>query len=192
MDPGRKGKGVNILDRPLSKGKSEVSLSAFSFVFSELVQYAQLHAESIHELEKRLEDAGHAIGLRLLELVFHRERGSRRETKFVKILTFIQENVWQVLFGKKADPLTKSIENDDEYMITDKEPLVNKFVSVPREMGDLNCAAFVAGIVRGILNGADFPCRVSAHQSPAEGLNQRVTILIKFDPEVLERDKKIT
>lgn len=36
---------------------------------------------------------------------------------------------------------------------------VTKFVSVPREMGHLNPAAFVAGIVRGALDGAGFPAR---------------------------------
>lgn len=34
-----------------------------------------------------------------------------------------------------------------------------KFVSVPREMGHLNPAAFVAGIVRGALDGAGFSAR---------------------------------
>lgn len=36
---------------------------------------------------------------------------------------------------------------------------MTKFVSVPREMGHLNPAAFVAGIVRGALDGAGFPAR---------------------------------
>jgi hypothetical protein len=34
--------------------------------------------------------------------------------------------------------------------------LVNKFISVPRELRGLNCAAFVAGIVAGILDAAEF------------------------------------
>ncbi|PRQ53564.1 hypothetical protein RchiOBHm_Chr2g0167891 [Rosa chinensis] len=37
----------NVLDRPLSKGKQEVSLSAFSFLFSELVQYSQTQVDNI-------------------------------------------------------------------------------------------------------------------------------------------------
>lgn len=48
---------------------------------------------------------------------------------------------------------------DDEYMISDTEVFVNKFISVPKDMGQLNCAAFVAGIVKGILGGAGFPAR---------------------------------
>lgn len=32
---------TNILDRPLSRGKGEVSLSCFALLFSEVVQYCQ-------------------------------------------------------------------------------------------------------------------------------------------------------
>ncbi|KAH6680385.1 hypothetical protein B0J14DRAFT_264571 [Halenospora varia] len=48
-------------------------------------------------------------------------------------------------------------------MISDNEPLVNQYISVPKEMNQLNCAAFVAGIVEGVCDGAGFPARVSAH-----------------------------
>ena len=48
---------------------------------------------------------------------------------------------------------------DDEYMISDSDLFVNKFISVPKDMGQLNCAAFVAGIVRGVLDSAGFPAR---------------------------------
>ena len=44
-------------------------------------------------------------------------------------------------------------------MISDTEVFVNKYISVPKDMGQLNCAAFVAGIVKGILEGAGFPAR---------------------------------
>lgn len=41
-------------------------------------------------------------------------------------------------------------------MISDNEPLVNKFISVPKDMGQLNCGAFVAGIIEGVLEGSAF------------------------------------
>jgi uncharacterized membrane protein len=40
--------------------------------------------------------------------------------------------------------------------ISDKEPITNKFISVPKEMGELNCASFVGGIIRGVLDSAEF------------------------------------
>jgi len=33
-------------------------------------------------------------------------------------------------------------------MISDANLLVNRYVSVPRDMGHLNCGAYVAGIVK--------------------------------------------
>ena len=44
-------------------------------------------------------------------------------------------------------------------MISDYDLFVNKYISVPKDMGALNCAAFVAGIVKGVLDGAGFPAR---------------------------------
>lgn len=45
-------------------------------------------------------------------------------------------------------------------MIVEQAPLVNKYVSLPKELAGLNCAAYVGGIVKGILDGADFVCIV--------------------------------
>uniref|UniRef100_A0A0E0DNQ3 Trafficking protein particle complex subunit n=1 Tax=Oryza meridionalis TaxID=40149 RepID=A0A0E0DNQ3_9ORYZ len=175
---------ANVLDKPLSRGRQEVSLSAFAFLFSELVQYNQTQVDNIAELERRLEDAGYAVGARVLELLCHREKGNRRETRLLGILSFIHSTVWKVLFGKVADSLEKGTEHEDEYMISEKELLVNRFISVPKDMGAFNCGAFVAGIVRGVLENAGFPAVVTAHFVPIEGQQRpRTTILIKFAEE---------
>jgi hypothetical protein len=44
---------VNLMDKPLSKGKAEVSLSAFAYLFSELVQYSQTRVNQLQDLENR-------------------------------------------------------------------------------------------------------------------------------------------
>lgn len=41
-------------------------------------------------------------------------------------------------------------------MIIDQLPLTNKFISVPKEMSALNCAAFIAGVVKGVLDATNF------------------------------------
>ncbi|CAN6359669.1 unnamed protein product, partial [Urochloa humidicola] len=183
---------ANVLDKPLSRGRQEVSLSAFAFLFSELVQYNQTQVDNIAELERRLEDAGYAVGARVLELLCHREKGNRRETRLLGILSFIHSTVWKVLFGKVADSLEKGTEHEDEYMISEKELLVNRFISVPKDMGAFNCGAFVAGIVKGVLDNAGFPAVVTAHFVPIEGQQRpRTTILIKFAEEVLHREARL-
>jgi hypothetical protein len=77
-------------------------------------------------------------------------------------------------------------------MISDNEPLVNQYISVPREMNQLNCAAFVAGIVEGACDGAGFPARVTAHSvgkgEEGELWPGKTVFLVKFQPEVVERE----
>lgn len=42
-------------------------------------------------------------------------------------------------------------------MINENGPLmVTKFISIPKDYGTLNCNAFVAGIIEGILDAAEF------------------------------------
>ncbi|GBG80615.1 hypothetical protein CBR_g31075 [Chara braunii] len=189
---GRSKQFLNVVDRPIGKGKNEVSLSAFAFLFSELVQYCQTRVDNVAELERKLESSGFGIGLRMLELLCHREKGNRRETRLLGILSFVHSTVWKALFGKVADSLEKSTEHEDEYMISEKELLVNRFISVPKDMGAFNCGAFVAGIVQGVLESAGFPARVTAHFVPVEGQPRpRTTLLIKFSEEVVERDRQL-
>ncbi|KAL1529756.1 hypothetical protein AB1Y20_000692 [Prymnesium parvum] len=172
------------LDRPLPRGKTEVGLSAFAFLFSEFIQYSQTRVNTADELQHKLEEAGVGIGRRVLELACLRDKSSRRETRILGILQFIQSTVWKMLFGTTADSLEKAVDQDDEFMIVEKSPLVNAFIS----SAPCNCAAFTAGIVRGVLEGAQFPAQVSAR----EYADTRTVILIKFAPEVVEREKRIS
>ncbi|KAG2231967.1 hypothetical protein INT48_001276 [Thamnidium elegans] len=180
----------SILEKNLNKSRgSEVSLSAQTFLFSEMLQYAQKRVNGIQDLERKLNEFGYRVGSRVLELLTWREKNAKRETKILGILYFIHSTVWKALFGKPADSLEKSTENDDEYMISDNEPILTKYISVPKELSQLNCNAFVAGIVEAVLDGCQFPARVTAHTVPTDGFPQRTTILIKLDKDVLEREE---
>ncbi|KAK9835153.1 hypothetical protein WJX81_001806 [Elliptochloris bilobata] len=183
---------LNIVDRPLAKGKSEVSLSAFAFLFSELVQYSQTRVSNIGELERRLEDVGRGVGLRLLETLCHRERGGKRDTRLLDVLKFVHTTLWKYLFGRQARDLEQSNAVDDEYMISDYDLFVTKYISVPKDLGTFTPAAFVAGVVKGVLDGAGFPARVSAHFVAVKGqAKPKTTILVKFEPSVLQRESRL-
>ncbi|KAI8000762.1 hypothetical protein LOK49_LG09G00859 [Camellia lanceoleosa] len=69
-----------------------------------------------------------------------------------------------------VDSLEKGTEHEDEYMISEKELFVNRFISIPKDMGTFNYGAFVVGIVRGVLDGAGFLTMVTAHFVLAEGV----------------------
>ena len=48
------GGRLHCLDKELPRGKQEVSLSAFAFLFSEIVQYNQSKATHVSEFQQRL------------------------------------------------------------------------------------------------------------------------------------------
>jgi len=165
---------------------------AFAFLFSEIVQYSQTRVSNVSELERKLADVGFDVGVRMLELLVHRDKAGKREVRILGILSFLHTNVWKSLFGKTADSLERGTSADDEYMISDHDLLVNRYISVPRDMGHLNCGSFAAGIVEGVLKSAGFPARVTAHSVAIEGSSRpKTTILVKFEPEVIARDERL-
>ncbi|ESO07809.1 hypothetical protein HELRODRAFT_76182 [Helobdella robusta] len=181
----KKENKITILDKSLSRGKSEVSISAFALLFSEIVQYCHNRVNTIPELQQKLSDLGFHVGQRYLDLIVLREKGHKRETKLVNMLVFIKSNVWKNLFGKEADKLEHA--NDDEkiYYIIEKDPLVNRFISNPRRQSSLNCASFMAGIIEAILTTSNFPAKVTAHW------HEGTAFRINFDESVLLRDKTV-
>lgn len=180
--------------RSLGRGKTEVSQSSFAFLLSELVQYHQSRSKDTSELERALEEAGSDVGRRMYESQSFRERGSaRREHRLLPLLQFIQSIFWRNVFGRAADSL--EVYDEDEYLMSDKELLINKFVSVPKDLGHLNCGAFAAGVLSGILSSAGFPAKVTAYYSdpaPGDPLGKQTTnLLMKFDWGVIEREKRL-
>lgn len=148
-----------------------VSMSSFSYLFSELVQYSQSKVSNTGDLERRLEEVGRSVGGSLVELVQSYSSSSSdrqairlaspyltRHTRLLDVLRYIYTTVWKYLFGKQAQDLQQSNDADDEYMISDDEVYLwmGRYVSVPKDMGTFNCHAFLAGVVQGVLDEAGF------------------------------------
>lgn len=181
----------NIYERSLQP-RGEVSHSAFAYLFSEICQYSQNRVESVGDLTARLEELGYSVGQRAIELLANREKNLRREIRLVNMLQYVSTVFWKFLFNKNADNLEKSIENDDEYMLYDNAPITNSFVSVPPDLGQFDTAALIAGIIAGVLDGAKFNARVSAHNIvDDDNTNARTVYLIKFSAEVMAREKRL-
>ncbi|KAG7161255.1 Trafficking protein particle complex subunit 5-like [Homarus americanus] len=168
----------SILDKSLSRGRTEVSLTAYALLFSEMVQYSHNRVTSVNELHNKLSELGQRVGVRMVELLFVRERNYKRETKLLNILLFS-------LFGKEADKLDRATDDERIYYLIEKEPLVNRFISVPRDKSSINCAAFIAGIIESVLNSTGFPAKVTALW------HKGTTFMIKFDDAVLTREKQL-
>uniref|UniRef100_A0A7S4DX55 Trafficking protein particle complex subunit n=1 Tax=Lotharella globosa TaxID=91324 RepID=A0A7S4DX55_9EUKA len=169
----------SVFDKPLIKRETKVSLSAFSYVFSELVQHCQSQIDRGEDLEKRLAEAGYGIGLRVLELYSYREK-CKKERSVIQILNFVRTSVWKTLFGRPADDLQISNNKKNEYYIYDSEHMICKYISNPNAE---RCAAFTAGIINGILDGAEFTCDVKAVLS-----KDRMVFIVTFASKVVERE----
>lgn len=181
----------SIYDKNLtSKKAQEISLSSLSFLFCEIVSWAHKQSKGIQDLENRLNGLGYQIGQRYLELIKLREgfKLSKREIKVIGILQFIHGPFWKTVFGKVANELEKSQDIVNEYMIVDNVPMLNRFISIPKDYGDLNCSAFVAGIIEGALDSSGFSANVTAHNSGTEANPLRTVFLIKFHERVMIRE----
>ncbi|KAJ2356348.1 protein particle complex subunit [Coemansia erecta] len=181
-----------LLEQSIAKPRRDkVSLGAFAFLFAEIIRYSQNRVLGIQDLEAKLNELGKRVGVRVFELLMWREKNVHRETRVLPTVMFINTVVWRALFDKQADSLGRSTENDDEYMITDNEPNILKYISAPKEMSSFSPGAFLAGIVEAIAEGCQCPARVTSHLVPDEGMPLKTVILLKFNKEVMEREKRL-
>ncbi len=149
----------------------------------------------------RLSEQGHPLGLKLLDLLLYRSApaGSSssssaqasRPLRVLPLLTLLTTKLYPLLFSRPADSLEQSTTNPGEYMIIDNTPLTNQFISVPKDMSQLSCAAFIAGIIEGVCDGAGFESRVSSHNHATDVWPNRTVFLVKFDDHVLDREREL-
>lgn len=150
----------------------------------------------------RLSEQGHPLGQKLLDLLLYRSVAgggssssssaqASRPLRVLPLLTLLTTKLYPLLFSRPADSLEQSTTNPGEYMIIDNTPLTNQFISVPKDMSQLNCAAFVAGIIEGVCDGAGFESRVSAHNNGTDVFPGRTVFLVKFEDHVLEREREL-
>lgn len=107
----------DIVDRPRDKTRqAEISLSALSFLFSEIVSYTQNRVTGVTDLEKRLSLIGYTVGQRVLAMAMHRQemtsnaKNPKRETRLLPTLLWVHTGFWKAAFGKAADSLERSTE----------------------------------------------------------------------------------
>lgn len=108
---------------------------------------------------RRLDHVGYDVGTRILELLSYREKQMKRKPEVLDILKHIHSVAWPYMFGKTADDLQQANAADDEYMISDNDLLIGKYISIPKSYSSFVPGSLVAGIVRGMLDAAGFPAR---------------------------------
>jgi len=165
-------------------------------MFSELIHYTENRVSNIQDFERKLSDAGKRVGLRVSELLSSRGKNglgnAKRQILAQDLLAYITTTLWTYMFGRPIDTFERSTEDLDEYMLSDNEPVLTRFISTPKESAQLNANAFLAGVVEGVLVAGQFPCRVTAHSMPIPDYPMRTTILIKLHSSILDRESQMT
>lgn len=197
----------SIYDRNLSRTQTTpTSLPAFAYLFHALITYHHSRSGSVSDIETRLNRAGYPIGIKLLDLLLYRQqqaapRGVQRPTRILELLQFVHGPLWRALFNRSADALEQSTTKKNEYMLVDNEPVVNTYISIPREMSQLNCAAFMAGVIEGVCDAAGFAMEgVTAHWASASAPEGQVgeemwpgktIFLLRFGEGAVAREEAI-
>ncbi|KAK9094668.1 hypothetical protein Scep_026137 [Stephania cephalantha] len=73
----------------------------------------------------RLEEAGHAVEARVLEIICHRGKGAKGRHDNLEFHP-LHTALCGRLYLERSTSLKKGTEHEDEYMISEKEPLVNR------------------------------------------------------------------
>lgn len=147
---------------------------------------------------RRLSILGYRVGARLLELLPLRDYiypvsslrsppPPSRTLRLLPILTYVHSTLYRYLFGRPADSLERSTDNDDEYMIGDDDMIITRGVEVPKEMSDLSCGALVAGIVEAVLDGTGFVSRRSLRVLDAVPSCRHERVLLHLAPNADQR-----
>ena len=178
----------------------------------EMVSYAHKRVKGIQDFEKRLNEQGYPLGVKLIDLLLYRASSmgggsgtsgssgtssssgradANRPLRLLPLLTLLTTKLYPLLFSRPADSLEQSTTNPGEYMIIDNTPLTNQYISVPKEMNQLSVAAYIAGIIEGVCDAAGFACKTSAHNTGTDVWPSRTVFLIKFEESVLERERDL-
>lgn len=75
-----------------------------------------------------------------------------------------------------SDKLEQANDDDKTCYIIEKEPLVNTYISVPKENSTLNCAG-----VEAVLTQSGFPAKVTVYW------HKGTTLMIKFDEAIITK-----
>jgi hypothetical protein len=170
-----------MLERTGGKNPKLVNLSIYQHLFTEITQYSIEKSSESLDSETRLHAIGKSVGERLFDVLYLREKGYRRETKLIGILTFVTATAWKTAFGRAAE----LHETQEEYVISDPLFVLNKYASPPADAIDcLNAGGtFAAGFVEAIVTGAGFSrsvFAVFAHERPVEDWIGTSLVIKKF------------
>ncbi|CAI2731218.1 unnamed protein product [Schistosoma spindalis] len=127
MNYGNPKNSAAILEKSLTKLRGDVNIASFAYLFVELVKYSMRNVSSMDLVQKRLSDFGKSVGERMLDVVYLREKSTKRDIRLYNALIFLKSNFWKNLFNKEADELERDGVDENLFYMIEHEPVVNRF-----------------------------------------------------------------
>nr|CCC93097.1 unnamed protein product [Trypanosoma congolense IL3000] len=185
----------------ISGDEAKVSLSLFSFLFSEVCTRAHnipTKAENIEVIERRLTQLGVIVGTKLIMLSSLKDSADsqRRPTTVDEVMKLLQEKFWTRWFGKAASDLQQENESD-RYFLFDSNPIVLRHVFPSPEYMDaegqwnINYASFMGGIVEGALKAIGFDAEVLTYHHPEPDKPKQSIFAVTFSEHVRDRENRV-
>ncbi|KAJ5408793.1 hypothetical protein N7509_002676 [Penicillium cosmopolitanum] len=174
-----------IYDRHLNRSRNaELSRASFAYLFAEMVTYAQRRVTGIQDLEKRIPSWSSPSRPSILSI-------------YLYLLLCSLQLIDIIIPTKPSSPdpppppshPRPTMETPLPALRRCPRTFLNTYISVPREMNMLNCAAYIAGVIEGVCDGCGFEAKVSAHNQPTEMWPSRTVFLLRFGDSVMEREK---
>jgi len=198
---GNKAPDRRPLGTLISSEDSSVSLSAFSFLFSEMCTRAYTHptkAQNVEEVEARLTALGAHAGTRLTMLSSQRDATDmqRRPLTVDAVLKLLQDKMWSRWFGKPAGEIQQE-SGSDRYFLFDSDPVVLRYVNPSPDYVDsegrwsVNYASFMGGIVQGGLQAMGFEAEVVTYHQPEDNKPHQSVFVIGFARHVWDRERRL-
>ena len=189
----------SALDRPIMRGEEayKVSFSAFTFLFSEICMRAKdapRRVQDVLEWEERIASLGRQVGMKCAEVCVIKEpQVKQRQLTIQSMLELIRTSFWYRWFGKHAR--LDAIVDQDNFIIVDDDPVPTRYIYMPKDYMEnnvptLNFAAFVGGMIEGILASAGFGAKVIVYSVPTAEHPKATQFLVQVQQYVVERERR--
>lgn len=176
----------------LLTSKADVSFNFFTYLINEYANFSFTRKK-----DNSIENLGEDVGARLYEgLLFNdaniTARKGERKIKILDILNYIKQELWTEMFGKPASGLESFIGERKhektgnelkEYVVYDINPPYNL-----RYSKENFAFKFFAGILKGFLSYAGFPCKVINMIGENNRGGVKCEFVIFFDEKVFDRE----
>ncbi|RTG81006.1 trafficking protein particle complex subunit 5 [Schistosoma bovis] len=139
MNYGNPKNSAAILEKSLTKLRGDVNIASFAYLFVELVKYSM----------RNVSNFGKFVGERMIDVVYLRDKSTKRDIRLYNALIFLKSNFWKNLFNKEADELERDGIDENIFYMIEHEPIVNRFTRFTYEEKDEKRKTFTATWYKG-------------------------------------------